>query len=135
MNRSLFSAALTAAIVFATPSVSQQPPPLAQQPAPENKGIIIGGETPPLLLQERCVDVQIGNDRSIGCLNQRLRREVDRVNPTINTPPIDAKSQDIRVGVVNIPGVQQQYGQNFGRSVIPFRPPAPVYSSQIGPRR
>ena len=45
-----------------------------------------------------------------------------------NTPPIDAKSQDLKVGVVNIPAVQQQYGRNFGVSAFPYRPPTPVYT-------
>jgi len=57
------------------------------------------------------------------------------VNPPVtNTPPIDAKSPDIRVGVVNVPGVQQQYGCDFGVSVYPYRPAAPVYSSPLGHR-
>jgi hypothetical protein len=71
-------------------------------------------------------------DHSIGCLNQQMRRQVDQVDPSLNVPPIDAKSPDLKVGVVNIPGVQQQYGQNFGHSVVPFRPPPPVYSSSLG---
>ena len=54
--------------------------------------------------------------------------------PVTNTPPIDAKSPDIRVGVVNVPGVQQQYGCDFGVSVYPYRPAAPVYSSPLGHR-
>ncbi|MBR0960677.1 hypothetical protein JQ566_25405 [Bradyrhizobium japonicum] len=68
------------------------------------------------------------------CLNQKLRREVDRVNPSINLPPIDARSPDNKVGVVNIPGVQQQYGGNFGISVAPYRPAPPVFSAPIGRR-
>ncbi|WP_407112967.1 hypothetical protein [Bradyrhizobium sp. LMG 9283] len=46
----------------------------------------------------------------------------------------DARSPDAKVGVVNIPGVQQQYGRNFGVSVAPFRPPPPVVSAPIGHR-
>jgi hypothetical protein len=80
----------------------------------------------------RCVEVEIGASRSMDCLNQKLRREVDRVNPTMNLPPIDARSPDTKVGVVNIPGVQQQYGRNFGVSVVPYRPPPPVFSSPLG---
>lgn len=83
---------------------------------------------------DRCVEVEIGSSRSMDCLNQKLRREVDRVNPSINLPPIDARSSDPKVGVVNIPGVQQQYGRNFGVSVAPFRPPPPVFSAPIGHR-
>lgn len=73
---------------------------------------------------ERC-----GDAASLGCINQRLKKQVDQVNPPVtNTPPIDAKSQDLKVGVVNVPAVQQQYGRNFGVSAFPYRPPAPVYS-------
>ncbi|OKO67645.1 hypothetical protein AC628_38550 [Bradyrhizobium sp. NAS96.2] len=62
-------------------------------------------------------------------MNERLKKQVDQVNPPVtNTPPIDAKSSDIKVGVVNVPAVQQQYGRNFGVSAFPYRPAAPVYS-------
>jgi len=70
----------------------------------------------------RCVDVTIGNDTSFGCINERLKRKVDEVNPVLNVPPIDAKSSDLKVGTVNIPAVQQQFGRNFGHSVVPYRP-------------
>jgi hypothetical protein len=83
---------------------------------------------------ERCVDVSIGGDRSLGCLNEKLKRQVDQVNPVQNITPLDARSPDLKVGVVNIPGVQQQYGRNFGVSVFPYRPPPPVFSSPIGRR-
>jgi hypothetical protein len=81
-----------------------------------------------------CIDVTIGNDTSFGCLNEKLRQKVDEVNPPVlNTPPIDAKSSDLKVGTVNVPAVQQQYGQNFGRSVIPYRPTV-IYPSGMGRR-
>jgi hypothetical protein len=38
-----------------------------------------------------------------------------------------------RLGVINIRGVQQQYGKNFGVSAVPFRPRA-IYNSPIGRR-
>jgi hypothetical protein len=44
-------------------------------------------------------------------------------------PPIDARSSDTKLGIVNIPAVQQQYGSNFGRSVVPFRVPQPVFGT------
>jgi len=82
---------------------------------------------------ERCVDVGIGSEQSMGCINEKLKREVDRVNPPVtNTPPIDARSPDLKVGVVNVPAVQQQYGKNFGVSAFPFRPPPPVFSGPMG---
>ena len=83
---------------------------------------------------DRCVEVEIGSSRSMDCLNQKLRKEVDRVNPSLNLPPIDAKSQDLKVGIVNIPAVQQQYGRNFGVSAVPYRPAPPVYTLPIGHR-
>ncbi|MGY3693579.1 hypothetical protein ACVIGA_003659 [Bradyrhizobium sp. USDA 3240] len=76
-----------------------------------------------------------GDAASLGCINERLKKQVDQVNPPVtNTPPIDAKSQDLKVGVVNIPAVQQQYGRNFGVSAFPYRPAAPVYTSPVGRR-
>jgi hypothetical protein len=76
----------------------------------------------------RCGTGGPGGDQSFGCLNETLKKKVDQVNPVLNAPPIDAKSQDLKVGTVNIPAVQQQYGQNFGHSVIPYRPPSPVFA-------
>jgi hypothetical protein len=82
-----------------------------------------------------CVDVPAGGERSLGCINQSLKRKVDQVNPQINVPPIDARSPDIKTGVVNIPGIAQQYGKNFGNSVIPYRPSQPSLGPTIAPRR
>ncbi|WP_371424489.1 hypothetical protein [Tardiphaga sp.] len=120
--------AISALLVLATPALAQQP---LEQPKPE---VIIGGQPPPPAVRERCVEVEIGGARSFGCLNQTLKRDVDKVNPTLNLPPIDARSGDTKIGVVNLPGVQQQYGQNYGRSVVPYRPPPPVYSSPVSRR-
>jgi hypothetical protein len=90
--------------------------------------VIIGGSaanTP--AGRDRCAEV--GSSKAMDCLNQKLRREVDRVNPVMNLPPIDARSPDIKTGVVNIPAVQQQYGRNFGVSVLPYRPAPPVFTT------
>jgi hypothetical protein len=80
-----------------------------------------------------CADAANGNNNSFGCINERFKRKVDEVNPVYNTPPIDAKSSDLKVGTVNIPAVQQQYGRNFGHSVVPYRPTI-VYPSVMGRR-
>jgi hypothetical protein len=124
-------------------------PALAQEPTSQ-PGIIIGGSPPanaghqPGSIRtsrggegpkfERCVDVTIGDEKAFGCMNEKLKGEVDRVNPPIlNIPPIDARSPDLKVGVVNVPAVQQQYGKNFGVSAFPYRPPPPVFVSPTGP--
>jgi hypothetical protein len=102
-------------------AVAQVPDPLT--PAPQrHEGTIIGG-TAPSATFERCIDVQIGNDSAFGCLNQQLKREVDKVNPSVNQPPLDARSSDVRVGNVNEAAIRQQLGPNYGHSVTPFRPP------------
>ncbi|MBR0838983.1 hypothetical protein JQ607_02140 [Bradyrhizobium liaoningense] len=74
----------------------------------------------------------MGNESAFGCLNQKLRREVDKVNPSLNLPPVDARSPDVRVGNVNEAAVRQQYGSNYGRSAFPFRPPS---VTNVVPRR
>ncbi len=111
-------------MMVVVPAVAQQP--LPAEPKPE---LIIGGQQAPTRTFERCVDVEIGGARSYGCLNETLKRDVDKVAPSLNLPPIDARSPDTKLGIVNIPAVQQQYGSNFGRSVVPFRVPQPVFGT------
>jgi hypothetical protein len=98
--------------------------------------IVIAPSPQPSIFSETCVDVEIGGERapSLGCLNRKLKQQVDRVAPSVNVPPIDAKSQDIRVGSANTVAVQQQYGPNFGRSAIPFRP-QPTFANPVAGRR
>lgn len=115
------------AVLGATLQVAAQTPGGSTAPSVERRETIIGGRPTAEPTFDRCVDVQIGTERAFGCLNQKLRREVDRVNPSINLPPVDARSPDVRVGNVNEAAVRQQYGSNYGRSVIPFRPPVPTY--------
>lgn len=107
-----------------------QPSPTLQLPE-----IVIGGDNRSAGTSETCVDVQIGASRSYKCLNEKLQQQVDRVNPRMNIPPTDARSSDIKVGVVNTSAVRQQYGSNYGVSVRPYRPPLPTYTSPIGGRR
>lgn len=113
-----------------SPPVHAQPSPSLQLPE-----IVVGGNDPAARGSETCVDVQIGGSRSYKCLNEKLQRQVDRVNPRMNVPPADARSSDIKIGVVNTSAVRQQYGSNYGVSVRPYRPPLPTYTSPIGGRR
>jgi hypothetical protein len=108
--------------VWTWTSAVAQVPDTGQTAAPHE--VTIGGQAPPAPTVQQCVDVQIGGDHAFGCLNQQLKREVERVNPPANLPPLDARSSDVKVGNVNEAAVRQQYGSNYGRSVIPFRPPA-----------
>ncbi len=71
---------------------------------------------------ESCVEVEAGGTKAFDCINRRLQEDAKRANPIPNIPPIDARSQDIRLGIVNGPAVKQQYGPSFGQSAVPFRP-------------
>ncbi len=75
-------------VIAALATVLLAAPCEAQNASPANGGITIGGEPPPLTVHQRCVDVEIGGDKSIGCLNEQLKRQVDQVNPgPANIPP------------------------------------------------
>lgn len=126
-------AVLTACVVLAvTVPVAAQTPAGSTGPSVERRETIIGGKPQPAPTFERCVEVEIGSASAFGCLNQQLRREADRVNRSLNLPPIDARSPDVRVGNVNEAAVRQQYGSSYGRSAIPYRPPTPTF---VLPRR
>ena len=126
------------AVIVALATVLLPAPGEAQSVAPAPSGVAIGSESPPLTVRQyqRCVDVEIGENTSISCLNEQLKRQVDQVNPAPgNIPPLDAKSQDLKVGVVNTSAVKQQYGKNYGVSAYPYRPPPLIYSSPLGAKR
>lgn len=126
-------------VTVATATMAQEPPPLLLGPDEE-----AGAVLPEITIgrrslsddagYERCVDVEIGGSRAYNCLNDRIRRAVDKVAPTATVPPIDARSADVRLGIVNVPAVQQQYGRNFGVSVRPYRPPPASFTSPVTPR-
>jgi hypothetical protein len=129
-----------AIIVFATaaraqepitlPEIWVQPPVLSHGYQKQNQtgGAGVGSNDKP------------DDPKSLNRLNEQLKRKVDEVNPVANIPPLDARSLDTKralartkIGVVNIPGVQQQYGQNFGKSVVPYRPVQPVFTLPSAP--
>jgi hypothetical protein len=107
-------------------------PSLAQQQADSGGGLTLGDKAG-RSAEETCVEVEIGGERSptLDCLNRRLRRAVDRVQPVGNVPPASAASPATRVGGFNETAMSQQFGQNWGKSVFPYRPPAPVYGSNL----
>ncbi|HEY4078721.1 MAG TPA: hypothetical protein VGM26_17470 [Rhizomicrobium sp.] len=86
--------------------------------------------------QRSCVEVEINGQRAPGmnCLNQELAQKAAAVARTPSIAPLDALSPAVRVGGFSQAAVAQQYGQNFGKSAQPYRPPAPVYASPLGGR-
>lgn len=123
------------------PVTIDAPPPSPLLPAPSSTGAPSSTSVPATVGggqagagsgdKGRCADPKSEAGGSLGCINERLKHKVDEVNPVYNTPPIDAKSSDLKVGTVNIPAVQQQYGKNFGNSVVPYRPNV-TYPSGLG---
>jgi hypothetical protein len=83
--------------------------------------ITIPGESGPAATAA-CGNIQPGSSRSFNCLNRQLQQQVNNVNPVTPSAPLSAGSTDIKVGIVNMSAVKQQYGQNFGVSAIPYRP-------------
>lgn len=72
-----------------------------------------------------CVDVEIAGDRTpdYGCLTDVLRRSVKATKPIANVPPIGVDGgAPNSIGLITPTEVQQQYGPNFGKSVVPYRP-------------
>ncbi|WP_315719702.1 MULTISPECIES: hypothetical protein [unclassified Bradyrhizobium] len=119
-----------------TVDAPDRPPSSPLRPAPSGTSVapILGGRADTSAgKRSSCADGTVTQDGLFDCINVKLRRKVDTVNPSINQAPIDARSSDLKVGTVNVPAVQQQYGSNFGRSVVPLRPTA-VFPSGFGRR-
>jgi len=81
---------------------------------------------------ESCSKAASGSSQNLKCLNQQLKQQVDQINPPSIEAPLNAGSSDTKIGIVNLPAVQQQYGQNYGHSIFPYRPPPLVYGSPLG---
>jgi hypothetical protein len=97
------------------------------------------GQLPPInVLGKRpaptndCSKIPAGSKQNLDCLNRKLKQDVDHISPPSIDVPASAASPDTKIGIVNLPAVQQQYGQNYGHSVIPFRPPAPSFGTPLG---
>ncbi len=84
---------------------------------------------------QSCVQVQIAGQKPspFNCLNQQLQQQVESTGAARTQLPLGATSPSNQVGTFNQQGVAEQYGQNFGKSVIPYRPPAPVFNNSLPP--
>ena len=91
-----------------------------------NGGLATPGDQPGAASQT-CVEVEIGGEKSskLDCINQQLKQQVDRAQPVGNVPPLDAASPAVKLHGFNETALQQQYGKNLGKSVVPFRPTKP----------
>ncbi len=102
------------------------PPASAAEVNGNTSGVVLGGKTTPSMAaaSETCVEVEIGGERTqkLDCINKQLKQHAERVQPIGNTPPLDAGSPSVKSHGFNETALSQQYGQNLGKSVVPFRP-------------
>ena len=93
------------------------------------------GPTAPGSGGQTCVQVQIQGQKPnpYDCLNQQLQQQVQGTGQTQPKLPLTSSSPSNQVGTFNEQGLKQQYGQNFGKSVVPFRPPPPTFSNALHP--
>jgi hypothetical protein len=92
----------------------------------------VPGKRQPPANSDNCSKAPSGSSQNLNCLNQQLKQQVDQINPPSVEAPLNAGSSDTKIGIVNLPAVQQQYGQNYGHSIYPYRPPPLVYGSPLG---
>ena len=78
----------------------------------------------PAVADQPCVTVDIGDDRApaLGCINELLLSQVDKVRPPSMPALAGMTSAAVEVGGFNLRSVRQQYGSNFGKSSVPYRP-------------
>jgi len=124
-NRLLLAAAL---LGVAGQSEAQTLP----QPGAAQGGVVLNGE--PASVAKTCVQVEIAGQTAsaFDCLNQQLQDQALAASgQNVPAAPLGAGSAPNTVGLFNPFGVAEQYGKNFGVSVIPYRPPPPVFSSGV----
>jgi hypothetical protein len=122
MRRSIFVMAVAIPAMGTLPSQARSQPPSDLPP------INVLGR--PAAKADACASES--GDRRLNCLNRKMQRQVDHISPPEISAPLGANSPDTKIGIVNLPAVQQQYGQNYGKSVIPFRPPPVSFAPALG---
>jgi hypothetical protein len=78
---------------------------------------------------QTCVDVRIGSTQYYDCVNRALALLVPSERfSAANSTPLTATSPPNETGTFNQAATREQLGSAFGHSVVPQRPPPPVYS-------
>ena len=88
---------------------------------------------PPAPAGRTCVQVEVAGQAasSLNCLNQALARQLQSHGLAPPPAPLGAGSPSNAVGTFNEQSVREQYGRNFGKSVVPYRPPPPAYNNPL----
>jgi hypothetical protein len=117
-------AAIAALLILAAPAYAQSTPDAGST-------LVLGSSQPAVPGSQTCVQVKVTGQTAspFNCLNQQLQQQVQGPAPAVPLP-LGATSQSNAVGTFNRTGVAEQYGQNFGTSVTPYRP-APTISNGL----
>jgi hypothetical protein len=89
---------------------------------------------PPPAAPGNCTDVQVGTAQSYDCINAQLgavAKNTQRFSSDANAP-VSASSPSNVVGTFNQSATANRLGQNFGKSVTPYRPaytPPPAFGT------
>jgi hypothetical protein len=130
-----FCRALVAIALLLAPAqlLAQTPPGTAAPGAAAPGAAPPGGINLPGSSGQTCVQIAVSGEKPspYNCLNQELQQQVEGTNPISPKLPLSATSPSNQVGTFNEQSVSEQYGKNFGKSVIPYRPPPPVFGSGI----
>ena len=80
---------------------------------------------------QTCVQAVIAGHQPLpyNCLNQELQQQAQGTGQAAPAIPLGSTSPSNATGTFNEQSLKQQYGQNYGKSVTPYRPPAPVFNS------
>jgi len=126
-GRSGFLSLILALALVAPAQSGAQTPLGASAPA---AGITLPGSS-----GQTCVQVEVQGEKPspYNCLNQALQQQVEGTSQFQPKLPLGATSPSNAVGTFNEQGISEQYGQNFGKSVIPYRPTPPVYGNVLVP--
>jgi hypothetical protein len=107
----------------------------AQSTSDNGNGLFIGGNSTPAQAgsSKTCVQVSIAGEKPspYSCINQELQQQAQGAPQSTPSLPLGADFPSNKVGTFNEQGVKEQYGQNFGKSVIPFRPPPLIFNNTL----
>ena len=95
--------------------------------------LVILAPVPALAQTPACVQVQVAGQGSsaFNCLNQQLQQDVQGVSSAQAKLPTSATSPSNQLGTFNEQSLREQYGQNFGKSAMPYRPPPPSFNTSL----
>ena len=99
------------------------------------QGLVLGGtDTQPQPPDAKgCTSVTAGTATSYACINERERALVAQQRAGITAANPNQNSPSPSLGVFNQAATKEQFGNTFGRSVIPQAVPPPNYTNPLVP--